>query len=53
MTGICAAAIPISDQTAASTIKAMAPKNLRLRMVMTEMSVLAAARGLRAGRGGL
>src|SRR5215831_1405058 len=38
MMGICAATMPISDHTAASTIRAMAPKNLRVRMVMTEMS---------------
>ena len=36
--GICATAMPVSAQTAARSSRAMAPKNLRVRMVMTEMS---------------
>src|SRR5712671_2834949 len=35
--GVCATVIPISDQTTTSRSRAMVPKNLRVRMVMTEM----------------
>src|SRR5882757_6009336 len=35
--GVCATVIPISDHTTTSTRSAMVPKNLRVRMVMTEM----------------
>src|ERR1700682_1135219 len=35
--GVCATVIPINDHTTTSTSKAMVPKNLRVRIVMTEM----------------
>src|SRR5260370_25076322 len=35
--GSCAIVIPISDHSTTSTRRAMVPKNLRVRMVMTEM----------------
>src|SRR5216683_564251 len=35
--GVCATVIPVSDQTTTSRSRAMVPKNLRVRMAMTEM----------------
>ena len=51
--GICATVIPISDHTATSNNSAMVPRNLRVRIVMTEMCSSLPERGLRAGRAGL
>src|SRR5712671_6738459 len=36
--GVCATVIPISDHTTTSTSRAMVPKNLRVRIVMADMS---------------
>ena len=36
--GICGTAIPRSDQVAARSSRAMAPRNFRVRMVITELS---------------